>query len=104
VGDKQLSLNQIPTNLVGLDRRPTGLNNGVTVNYGVDNDKWFPVTNSRMALLAKLTRHSAGNQTSERKKYGRNRVVVFVILGFVAAAPMIIFALKAKQTISQKQS
>lgn len=100
-----LTLLPTPQIIVALDSRPTGLNNGITVNYRVTNDTWLSLTNKKMVTIANIVRHQAGNRLKEEQKYPRNRLIVASILGALTLLPICVlfFRFVNKEIFNQQQ-
>jgi hypothetical protein len=88
VGDNHLFLTLAPTNLVALDSRPSGLNNGVTVNYNVNNDQWPSITNKKVAQLANFYRSQPINKIKWEDEHSRNRTTVFIVFAIITLIPL----------------
>ena len=80
VGDQKPSFVFVPTNLVVLDSRPSGLHNGLTVNYSVSNDHWSPLTNKRMVALANMVRQQSANNLNIAKENSGRRLIMLCIM------------------------
>lgn len=96
IGGKKLAPTPAPADVVALDSRPIGLNNGVTVNYNVTNDQWYALTNKRMEQLANFFRHQSLNRPQEVNKYSRNRIIILCFFGLLALAPLTVAFLYRK--------
>lgn len=102
IGGQPLHIIPVPTNLVALDGRPTGLHNGLTVNYEVRNDQWSSLTNRRMEQLANFFRHQSFNKVKEEDKHSRNRIVVVSVLAGITLIPLILAYFTGKKNKKQK--
>ncbi len=89
IGGHQLALMPVPTDLVALDTRPEGLNNGITVNYNVINDQWYALTNKRLEQLANFFRRQPFNKIDHKDTNSIKREVVYGILVAFTLVPLI---------------
>jgi len=67
IGGRNLTLVPVPATVVALDER-FGLPDGRTVNYGVTNDQWYSLTNSRLQQLGRSFRSWSSKPLGNQNK------------------------------------
>lgn len=90
LGGHSLKSTPIPTSYIALDSRPAGLNNGVTVNYGITNDQWYSTNDRIIKHVANFYRRQPFNRINEKDRVSRNRGVIFCAFGILALVPIAI--------------
>lgn len=97
IGERNSFFKSIPANLVVLDSRPTGISNGVTVNYEVVNDQWLSITNRKMRRLADGVRRQFRNEIEHDSSRSTIRLWFLCIIGVISLAPLSLFCLRKKK-------
>jgi hypothetical protein len=95
-----------PSVVLALDSRPTGLNNGVTVNYRLTNDDWPSLSNKRLTTIASIVRKQPINQVRVNSKpdYPRNRKVIVGLLICLTLFPVVSFFTAKQQKTTNKEN